>query len=87
MHVALNSTSEAVQRRLVFGVLLPFFVASEGVQRLYAHFAADEEEPSPLRGAWLSDARSQASIATSYALMARSMLQSSERRTRPERPS
>jgi hypothetical protein len=37
------------------------------------------------RGAWFSDARSQASIATSYALMARSMLKSSERRNRPER--
>ena len=34
---------------------------------------------------WFAEAQSQASIATSYALMARSMLQSSERRRRPER--
>jgi hypothetical protein len=34
---------------------------------------------------WFAEARRQTSIATSYALMARSMLQSSERRRRPER--
>ena len=85
LHTDEYSRHEGVRSRIVFGLLLPVFVASEGVERLYAHWTADNEEPAPTRGGWFADARSQASIATSYALMARSMLQSSERRNRPER--
>lgn len=88
MQLALNSARKArhdvMRWRVVFGVLLPLFVAAEGVQRLYARFSTDEE-PTPARQAWLTEARAQTSIATSFALMARSMLQSSERRNRPER--
>ena len=76
---------EGLQRRVTYGLFLPLFVISEGVSRLYAHYAADKSEPAPTRGSWTAAARSQASIATSCALMAKSMLQSSERRNRPAR--
>jgi hypothetical protein len=89
MQVAVHSIQatrpEALQWRFVYGMLLPLFVMGEGVQRAFSHFSVDEDEPAQFRGAWFSDARSHASIATSYALMARSMLKSSERRNRPER--
>ena len=78
-------TAQDFRGRLVYTILLPLFVISEGIARLYAHFADEIGEPVQARGAWLQDARSQASIATSCVLMAKSMLQSSERRPRPER--
>jgi hypothetical protein len=84
-HMVHATRQEALQWRVVYGVLLPLFVVGEGLQRAFSHFAVDEDEPVLPRGAWFSDARSHASIATSYALMARSMLKSSERRNRPER--
>jgi len=74
-----------LQWRLIYSLFLPLFAVSEGVSRLYARYAADEFEPAPARGSWTAEARSQASIATSCALMAKSMLQSSERRNRAER--
>jgi hypothetical protein len=90
MKLALNmvhheTRGEDMKWRLTYGLLLPLFVISEAVSRLYTHYAADGDEPAPLRGLWIAEARSQASIATSYALMAKSMLRSSERRNRPER--
>jgi hypothetical protein len=84
-HPVHATRQEAFQWRVVYGMLLPLFVVGEGIQRVFSHFADDEDELAPRRGAWFSDARSHASIATSYALMARSMLKSSERRNRPER--
>jgi hypothetical protein len=89
MHTALSATGgtwfDGVQSRIVYGMLLPLFLVAEGGRRLSERLRADEEEEtSPSRG-WLADAQRQTSIATSYALMARSMLQSSERRRRPER--
>jgi len=85
LHVAHEPRHEAIEYRLTYGLLLPLFVISEGVARLYSHYAAEPDEPAPARGSWRAEARSQASIATSYALMAKSMLQSSERRNRTER--
>ncbi len=77
---------EGVQSRLVYLALLPFFLVSEGGRRLGGRLMSDQDdETPPERGPWLADARRQTSIATSYAMMARSMLQSSERRRRPER--
>ena len=70
---------EGLQSRLVYCALLPMFVVAEGGRRLLAE--RDEDAPRD----WFAEARRQTSIATSYALMARSMLQSSERRRRPER--
>jgi hypothetical protein len=90
MHTAVNAGEsmkfEGVQSRLVFMALFPLFLVSEGGRRLSGHLRHDEDdEAPPIRGAWLADVRRQTSIATSYAMMARSMLQSSERRRRPER--
>jgi hypothetical protein len=70
---------EGLQSRIVYCALLPMFVVAEGGKRLLAE--RDEDAPHD----WFAEARRQTSIATSYALMARSMLQSSERRRRPER--
>jgi len=70
---------EGLQSRMVYCALLPMFVVAEGGKRLLAE--RDETAPRD----WFAEARRQTSIATSYALMARSMLQSSERRRRPER--
>jgi hypothetical protein len=71
--------------RLVYAFFLPLFVAFGGASNLLARYASDEGEPRRARGPWVAEARSQASIATSYALMAKSMLQSSQRRPRPKR--
>ena len=73
--------------RLTYILLLPLFVMGEGVTRLWIRYVADQGEPLPARRAWLTEVRSQASVATSCAFMAKSMLQSSERRNRLERPS
>ena len=35
LHTDEYSRHEGVRSRIVFGLLLPFFVASEGVERLY----------------------------------------------------
>ncbi len=84
-HHAFPGVQQGMQWRMTYGLLLPLCAISEAVARLYARFSADEGEPAPARGSWASEARSQASIATSCALMAKSMLQLSERRNRPER--
>jgi hypothetical protein len=78
---------EGLQWWVVYLILLPLFAVTEGARRLASRFTVEENGSALPRGSWRAEARSQASIATSYALMARSMLQSSERRTRPERPS
>jgi hypothetical protein len=74
-----------LQWRFIYALFLPIFAIAEGAARLYARYAADESEPQPARGTWVAEARSQATIATSCALMARSMLQLSGPRNRPER--
>ncbi len=89
MHTAMSATSgtwlEGVQSRIVYSMLLPLFLVAEGGRRIGERLRADDEEEAlPSRG-WFADAQRQTSIATSYALMARSMFQSSERRRRPER--
>jgi hypothetical protein len=71
--------------RLLCFLLLPFFVVAEGLCRAIAGLKHDIARSTQL--AWFAEAKSQASIATSYALLARSMLQGSERRRRAERQS
>ncbi len=91
MTMAFNGASglwrNGLRSHLVYGALLPLFMLSEGVERLGARMHADVSDAAPAGEDWLTRARSQASIATSYALTARRLLQSSERRRRPERPS
>lgn len=74
-----------LQWQVIYALFLPLFAIAEGAARLYARYGVDNGEPQPARGSWSAEARSQATIATSYALMAKSMLQLSERRNRPER--
>jgi hypothetical protein len=59
--------------RLLCFSLLPFFVIAEGLRRTVAGLKRDIV-PSTQR-TWFAEAKSQASIATTYALLARSMLQ------------
>lgn len=84
---ALAPWRDGLRSHLVYGALLPLFMLSEGVERLSARMLEDANDAPPPGETWLTRARSQASIATSYALTARRLLQSSERRRRPERPS
>jgi hypothetical protein len=73
--------------QLLYCALLPLFLAVEGVRRVLAHLKTKDHDQAPIRRNWIDEARSQTCVAMSYALMARSMLQSSERRYRAERPS
>ena len=61
------------------------FSLAEGARRILAHLKSNDPGQAAMRRDWIDEARSQTCVATSYALMARSMLQSSERRRRPER--
>jgi hypothetical protein len=84
-------TTEAHSRRregqLLYCVLLPLFIASEGARRALARLKSNDPGQATMRRDWIDEAQSQTCVATSYALMATSMLQSSERRRRPERQS
>ena len=77
MEIALKTDlAHSVRRtegRLLCFVLLPFFLLSEGIRRAVAGLKHDIDAST--RRAWFAEAKSQASIATSYALLARSMLQ------------
>ena len=68
---------------LIYSFLLPPFVVVLVAQRLFSGSRRDVS--AVCRPSLWAEAQSQASIATSYALWARSMLHSSERRPRPER--
>jgi hypothetical protein len=71
--------------QLLYCALLPVFLAAGGARRFLAHLKSNDPGQAAIRRNWIDEARSQTCVATSYALMARSMLQSSERRRRPER--
>jgi hypothetical protein len=73
------------ERQLLYCTLLPLFLASEGTRRVLAHLKVNNQGQTSIRPNWIDEARSQTCVATSYALMATAMLQSSERRSRPER--
>ena len=73
--------------QLLYYALLPLFLLAEGARRILAHLRNNHQDRTSIRRSWIDEARSQTCVAMSYALMARSMLQSSERRYRAERPS
>ena len=72
MKMDLEPKRDRADGRLLFFALLPLFVLAEGMHRAVAGLKHDIA-PSTRR-AWFAEAKSQASIATSYALIARSML-------------
>ena len=58
--------------RLLWYALVPLFAIAEGTHRVMAGLRHDEAASG--RRDWLTEAKTQASIATSYALMARSLI-------------
>lgn len=58
--------------RILYFALLPLFLMTDGVSRAISG-SRNNLAPSTRR-TWFAEAKSQASIATSYALIARSML-------------
>ena len=69
----LAQSARGTDGRLLCFALLPFFFLSEGVRRTVRGLKRDTA-PSTQR-ACFAEAKSQASIATSYALLAIAMLQ------------
>jgi hypothetical protein len=84
-HADAASRHDGIQSHLFFGVIYPLFLAAEGASRVFARMTAPEEGAKKRHRPLFAQARANASIATSYALMARTMLQSSRRRNRRER--
>jgi hypothetical protein len=86
IHPAAKSESD-IAWRMLNGFLLVLLVIFGGLNALFSRFFADPERVPPASHSWIAEARTQASIATSFALMAKSVLQSSERDNRRERRS
>jgi hypothetical protein len=84
-HSAAVGRDNGMQSHLFFGAVYPFFLAAEGVSRILARYTTPQEGAEKDRRPLFAQARVNASIATSYALMARTMLHSSGRENRRER--
>jgi hypothetical protein len=69
----LVETLRRTDGRLLYFALLSFFFLSEGIRRAVGGLKRDTAPVTPR--AWFDEAKSQASIATHYALVATSMLQ------------
>ncbi|SNB78581.1 hypothetical protein SAMN06265338_11028 [Rhodoblastus acidophilus] len=88
VHTIPARSEAALAWRVFGGFLLILLVVAGGLKALFAKLFTDyEHAPSSRSRSWLAEARSQASIATSYAVMAKTMLQSSRRDYRQERQS
>ena len=84
-HMDAANRDDGLQSHLFFGAVYPLFIAAEGASRVFARMTAPEEGVEKRRRPLFAQARANASIATSYALMARTMLQSSRRKNQRER--
>jgi hypothetical protein len=84
-HDDFAARENGLKSHLIFGAVYPLFIAAEGLSRAFARFIAGDEEGADAPRPLLAQARANACIATSYALMARTMLQSSVRNNRSER--
>ena len=87
MATTMKADPAHLEGQLLYCTLLPLFLVAEGARRILAHLKNNDQDRTSTRRNWIDEAQSQTCVATSYALMARSMLQSSERRYRAERPS
>jgi hypothetical protein len=87
IHPVASISQEDLPWRVFYGVLLVLMLIFGGLKALSTRLFAESEEARPSSRSWLAEARSQATIATSYALMAKSTLQSSGRENRQERRS
>ena len=72
IHNAHEGRGRPEEGRLLWCALVPLFALAEGTHRVFGVLRHDE--PETARRDWLTEAKTQASIATSYALMARSWL-------------
>jgi hypothetical protein len=91
MKTAASSVFESaghLRFQLLFAATYPLFLLAAVLQRRFAQQADDEADglPEPRQSAF-AEARESASIAISYALAARTTLQTFARRPRAERPS
>jgi hypothetical protein len=84
-HTDLADRNDGLQSHLFFGAMYPLCIAAEGLSRFFARLASDDDEAEKAPRSLFAQARANASIATSYALMARTMLHSSDRKYRSER--
>jgi len=75
MRTGLTHRCEQQDGQLLYYAMLPLFLASEGARRVLGRLNSDGANAD---ARFFDEARSQASIATSYILFATSMLQSSE---------
>jgi hypothetical protein len=93
MKVAFHPVSVSARSELDFawrvfnGFLLVLMVIAGGARALFTWMFEKEQHARMRSRSWLAEARCQASIATSYAHMAKTMLQSSRRENRQERQS
>jgi hypothetical protein len=74
VHANFPTREPGIQSYLLFGAILPFFVAAQGLSRAFALVADSDEPPRTAQRSLFAAARTNASIATSYLLMARAML-------------
>lgn len=67
-----SGSDHSTEGRLLWFALLPLFAVAEGTHRMI--FGPPRQGALTGRRDWLTEAKTQASIATSYVLMARSWL-------------
>ena len=84
-HPVAAKSEEDLAWRVFGGFLLVLLVAAGGLKALFTWLFLDARCAPAKNRSWLAEARSQASIATSYAHMAKSMLQTHPAGYRPER--
>jgi hypothetical protein len=87
VHTVTTKSEHDLAWRAFGGFLLSLLVIAGGLKALFTWIFTDKQCATPKSRSWLAEARSQASIATSYAHMAKTMLQSSRRDNRQERQS
>ncbi|MBB4196805.1 hypothetical protein GGD83_000582 [Rhodoblastus sphagnicola] len=87
VHTVTARSEQDLAWRVFGGFLLVLLVVAGGLKALFSKVFIDSQHAPDQGRSWLAEARSQASIATSYALMAKTMLQSSRRDNRQERQS
>jgi len=89
MNLAVHSSSplrgDQIRFHLLFGATYPLFCLAGVAQRLAVRLTAEEGARPGAQRSVFAEARDNASIAISYALMARTTLQTFARHNRTER--
>jgi hypothetical protein len=74
IHANFPTREPGIQSYLLFGAIYPFSVAAESFSRLFGRVSDSDEPPRAAQRSVFAEARTNASIASSYLLMARAML-------------